>query len=165
MKLLALFEGISNRVDRMVRWVLFLLILGMITAITLQILFRVFFDSLVWTEEISRYLLVWSTFLGATMAYYRGMHINVTFVVDAMPQKIQKSVQTLAILASMVFFALAIKYGIDYMTIQIFQVSAALRVPMKWVYLVMPLSFAIMFLHGLTGITRVWVSQEAGETP
>jgi len=164
MKLLALFEGISNRVDRMVRWVLFLLILGMITAITLQIIFRVFFDSLVWTEEISRYLLVWSTFLGATMAYYRGMHINVTFVVDAMPQKIQKSVQTLAILASMVFFALAIKYGIDYMTIQIFQVSAALRVPMKWVYLVMPLSFAIRFLHGLTGISRVWVSKEAGET-
>lgn len=162
MKLLVLFENISKQLDKVVKYVVFLLITGMIFSITAQIIFRVFFDSLTWTEEISRYLLVWSTFLGATMAYYRGMHINVTFVVDALSPKLKKVIQVLAILLTAGFFSVAIFYGIQYMSLQIYQVSAALRLPMKWVYIVMPVSFAIMTVHAVTAILEVIYKGKAG---
>lgn len=163
MSFINLLDNFSNFIDRIVKYIVFVLITAMIVAITMQIVFRVFFQALTWSEEISRYLLVWSSFLGATMAYKRGMHINVTFAVEALPKKMIKFFQITAILLTMLFFAIAIFYGVNYMTLQIYQVSAALRIPMKWVYLVMPLSFSIMFLHGVVAIKDVLITRQEGE--
>ncbi|WP_416208223.1 TRAP transporter small permease [Halomonas sp.] len=65
----------------------------MIVSTTLQIVFRVFFDALAWSEEVSRYMLVWSTFLGATLAYKRSMHISVTFVRESFSQRVRKALR------------------------------------------------------------------------
>lgn len=152
MALLSFFRRLSDGVDSLVNKLVFLAIVAMIFSITFQIIFRVFFESLTWTEELSRYLLVWSTFLGATLAYKRGMHISVTFVVELFPKKMKKMIVILSILLSMIFFVVAVVFGLKYMNMQIFQVSAALRIPMKWVYMVIPIGFIVMIIHAITGI-------------
>lgn len=148
-------QQLSDKVDRGVKVLVFLCIVAMIAVITIQILFRVLFDALTWSEELSRYLLVWSTFLGATLAYKRGMHIAVTFVVDLAKGKGKKFLSILSILLSIVFFAVAILYGLQYIQLQSIQVSAALRIPMRYVYIVLPLSFSIMILHGLARVVEI----------
>lgn len=152
MKLTSMLRTLSNSIDNFIMKAVFLSIVGMLLAITLQIIFRVFFDALTWTEELSRYLLVWSTFLGATLAYKRGMHISVTFCVNLFAKKMQKTVIIFSILLSMIFFAVVIVFGFKYMAMQALQVSAALRMPMKWVYIVIPMSFIVMSVHGVTAI-------------
>lgn len=142
--------------DRVIQLFVFLAIVGMIVAISLQIVCRVFFDSLVWSEEISRYLLVWSTFLGATMAYKRGLHIAVTFMLEAMPPGLRKGLTFTGILLADVFFIVAVVYGMKYMAMQSFQVSAALRVPMRYVYVVIPVSFFVMVVHSVEKLADVF---------
>lgn len=144
------FKWLSDALDSIVTKVVFTTIAGMILTITLQIIFRVFFESLTWTEELSRYLLVWSTFLGATMAYKRGMHISVTFFVDLFSPRIKKAIIIFSVILSMLFFVVSINFGIKLMTLQIFQISPALRLPMRWVYLGLPISFLIMLIHGFS---------------
>lgn len=124
----------------------------MIVSISLQILFRVFFDALTWTEEISRYLLVWSTFLGATLAYKRKMHIAVTFCIDLFKNRTRKALVILNLVSSIVFFIVITIFGVKYMILQSSQVSAALRMPMRWVYIVIPFSFFVMTIHGVTAV-------------
>jgi len=157
-----IIEKISTSTDKVVKVAVFISIVGMIIIITLQILSRVLFDALAWSEEASRYLLVWSTFLGATMAYKRGMHIAVTFAIELFPKNINKIFRLLSITLSMVFFLVVIKFGINYITMQNYQVSAALRIPMKYVYTVIPASFAIMFIHGVAAINDVFIENKGG---
>ncbi len=152
MVLTSFFRRLSERMDFIINRLVFALIVAMILSITLQIVFRVFFNALTWTEELSRYLLVWSTFLGATMAYKRGMHISVIFCVNLFPPRVRRWVVILSIVLSVIFFAVAIKYGIQLMAFQKSQISPALRLPMRWVYLVLPLSFGIMVIYGLTAV-------------
>jgi len=152
MALTSFLKRLSESIDSVIGKIVFLAITGMIISITLQIVFRVFFHALTWTEEMSRYLLVWSTFLGATMAYKRGMHISVTFCVNIFPEKIRKLIVILGIIFSLVFFAVAINYGIKLMVLQKVQISPALRLPMRWVYLVLPTSFIIMTIYGITAV-------------
>ncbi|AKL93806.1 tripartite ATP-independent periplasmic transporter, DctQ component [Clostridium aceticum] len=149
MKLSYSMKRISDLLDWIMVRVVFIGIVGMIISITLQIIFRVFFSALVWTEEAARYLLIWSSFLGATLAYKRKMHIAVTFGVEQLPRKLKKVVMLLSIVLSMFFFGVCAYYGLELIKMQIFQLSPALRLPMKYVYLGIPLSFAIMFIHGL----------------
>lgn len=44
-------------------------------------------DSMAWTEEIARYLLIWITFIGAAIAVRRGTHIGVEAVLHFLPAR------------------------------------------------------------------------------
>lgn len=139
----------SSLVDAVVGVLAFCALTTMLAVITLQIVFRVFFQALPWSEELSRYLLVWTTFLGATMAYRRGVHIAVTFLVNSLPALLGRLVRIAGVLASLAFFGTALFYAVRYMQLQSFQVTASLRLPMPYVYAVMPAAFGVMILHGL----------------
>lgn len=127
----------------------FLVLAGMIAVITLQIISRVFFTAVSWSEELARYLLIWLSFLGATMAWQRGRHIVVTFFVAVLPAHIQKAVQAAALAVAMVFFAVIVYYGVRFMQIQAFQVSPSLRIPIRYIFGIVPLSAAIMLFYTL----------------
>ncbi|MFO7781747.1 MAG: TRAP transporter small permease [Spirochaetia bacterium] len=145
-------DRITHAIDEIVQRVAFVCLVVMIVATTLQIVFRVFFDALAWSEELSRYMLVWSTFLGATLAYKRSMHISVTFVRESFSPGARKALRIFAVVSALVFFAVAFNFALDYMSRQWRQVSAALRLPMPIIYSVMPVSLFVMILHALDAL-------------
>jgi len=155
------YKKVSRKIDQVINYATFAAIVGMIIAITMQIVFRVFFEALSWSEEVARYLLVWSTFLGASMAYKRGMHIAVTFIVESFPATVRKGIQVISHLLAALFFIIVISYGLKYMNMQSTQVSASLRMPMKYVYSVIPISAAIMGLHALDKVLEVLFPSKA----
>ncbi len=164
MNIILIIQKVSHKIDSVIKYMTFLTIIGMITAITMQIVFRVFFNALSWSEEAARYLLVWSTFLGATMAYRRGMHIAVTFIVEAFPAGTRKILQILSHFLAAVFFIIIVYYGIRYMQMQAIQVSASLRLPMKYVYAVIPFSAIVMGIHSVNKILEVVFPSQPGNT-
>ena len=142
-------DALCSRIDAVVGIIAFCALLTMITAISMQVVFRVYFQALPWSEELARYMLVWLTFLGATMAYRRGLHITVTFVVGFLPDLVRRVIRTATIAASIFFFAAGMWYAFSYIEFQSGQVTASLRLPIPLIYSVMPFSFAVMILYGL----------------
>ena len=43
--------------------------------------------SIIWAEELSQYLMVWITFLGAGLAMREGRHVAVEMLQDALPAR------------------------------------------------------------------------------
>ncbi len=157
MKLLTNF---TNLLDKILQVTVFTLISGMILTVTLQIVARVFFTALSWTEELSRYLLVWSSFLGAALAYHRGAHIAVTFLTERLSPVSRSKVKIIAIILSLFFFILGFWYGIEMIKMQVFQVSPSLNLPMKDVYLVIPISFGFMIFFSIENLLGVFWKRE-----
>jgi TRAP-type C4-dicarboxylate transport system permease small subunit len=151
-KLAAILNAASDYVDKATVSLVFLIMCAMVVVTTLQVICRVFFAALTWSEELSRYLLVWGTFFAATMAYKRGNHIAITFVIEALPKKIHALFVIISYLLSLVFFATAAYYGIEMIQMQVFQISPAMSIPMKYIYYSIPISMLIMMLHALAGI-------------
>lgn len=149
----ALINKTSTIIDRAMVGMVFLIVAAMVIVTTLQVVFRVAFNALTWSEELSRYLLVWGTFFGATLAYKRGNHIAVTFVIDFFPVRLRVWFNIFTYLLSMVFFIVIAKQGLNMITMQVFQVSPALQLPMKYVYWSIPLSLGIMIIHTFAGIS------------
>jgi TRAP-type C4-dicarboxylate transport system permease small subunit len=141
------FKRLSDGADRVVTWFVVLLLLGLTAVVTLQIIARVFFDAFSWTEELSRYLLVWSTFLGASMGFKRGAHVAITFVVDQFSGRLRQWVSILIHALSILFFVVGIIYGIQMIHQQVYQISPAMGLSMRVVYLAIPLGFATMVIH------------------
>ena len=145
-------KKISDYLNSIIKVLVFVILAAMTIIITIQIICRVFFTALSWTEELSRYLLVWGSLLTATVAYKQGAHIAITFIVEKLKDQRRKVISILANIISIIFFLIGIYYGIRMISLQVYQTSPALLIPMKIIYLCLPLSFLIMLYYGIVNL-------------
>ena len=153
----------SDFVDKIGSFLLILTMIGMVFFTSIQIIARVFFEALSWSEEITRYLLVWSTFIGAGCVYKRGGHINVSFIQDRFKGKANKYVKILVHLICIAFFIIAVYYGVIYMMKQGAQSSPALGIRMNLMYMSIPIGCGVMLLHSVSAISEILVTREVTE--
>ena len=149
MAVINVIKKISDVINR-ICIVIAVALLGAMVIITFaQIICRVFFTALSWSEELARYLLVWSTLIGAGCVYKAGGHISVLIVQDKMPPSVQRALKVLVHILCAVFFVIALFYGVKYMGMVGAQKSAALHVPMKYMYMSIPVGCGIMLVHAI----------------
>jgi len=107
--------------------------------------------SLAWSDEISRMMFIWLVFLGAIIAYVNNEHLGLDIFIKIFPKK---TTQVFILIADIVvFFSLTIvfKGGID-MTVDSFEsgwVSSAVPIQYGYIYLVVPISAALMLIECL----------------
>ncbi len=144
-------ERISRSVNHWVEYVLFGLGFAMSVVVAVQVFFRYALNhSLFWSEELARYLLVWLTFLGASVAYRRNIHPGIDIFYVRMPTSIQRRISIFIHFISMILFGVMIFYGVQFSYFVRFQISPALYLP-KWiVFSIIPLSGVILMIHGVT---------------
>lgn len=157
------FHKISDWLDTVCGVVCVICIATMVVLTGAQILCRVAFTALDWSEELTRYLMVWATFLGASCVYKRMGHISVTVLQGMVPPSMAKAMQVICHLLCALFFILAAVYGTEYLTMQSFQKSAALRIPMSWMYLAIPIGCSIMVFHVADLLLRMFTCSDGGE--
>jgi TRAP-type C4-dicarboxylate transport system permease small subunit len=144
----------SDLANRGVEWLLAGLGMSMALVIGAQVFFRyVLNDSLFWSEELGRLILVWLTFLGASAAYKRGGHIGVDVVVQAFPV-LRKPAALLSILASLFLFGIMAWYGWKFLDFVKFQWTTSLGVTKRVPFIMVPVGGALMFLHALALLVR-----------
>ena len=86
-------------------WILFALILS-------QVISRYAFnDSITWTEEVSRYLLVSLTFLGLAIGIRRKAHISVQFFYRYLREKPQKALSVFVGILVILFYVLSVFFS------------------------------------------------------
>jgi TRAP-type C4-dicarboxylate transport system permease small subunit len=146
-------EGISRRTNVLVEQCLLWLGATMVGVVAAQVFFRYGLNqSLFWSEELARYLLVWLTFLGATVAYRRGAHPRIDLFASRLGPASARALRIAAHLVAMAFFGLLVVYGAQFAHFVRQQISPALQLPMWIVLLVLPLSGALLILHAAAGI-------------
>ena len=129
-------------------------------------------DSLGWTEEIARYLLIAVTFIGSVMAVRKESHIAVEVFHRWMSRPVRRAVQAIVDAIAIVFFGwmawtcaeLAQKTG---------QKMVSIDIPKSLIYWVVDASFLAMFAwslwlawrHFRTGTSRLIDPDSAVEAP
>lgn len=146
---------VSDALNRLSEWALVVFLSAMTLAVFLEILFRyVFHLPLFWTEEFARYCLVWSSLLGATVAFKRGEHIAVTFLLDRLPPRSRRVLGFAAELSVVAILAVILWGGIQLISVTSRQLSPALRISMAIPYAALPIAAAVMLVHALNHIPR-----------
>jgi TRAP-type C4-dicarboxylate transport system permease small subunit len=151
-----LLHSLSDRINAITEVALFITIVAMVIVTLLQVVFRFFFEALSWSEELSCFLLVLASLLGAAVAFKRGSHIAVRFILDKLPPVAQRALQTIISMLGIGFFAVVAYYGAILMGTEASQSSPALSLSMKWVYLMYPVTSGVIMLHFVDSIARTW---------
>jgi TRAP-type transport system small permease protein len=86
-----------------------------ISDILISIFFRYFLkDSLVWTEEVARFTLIYSVMFGSVAAISFGDHVKITIFLDYLPAIIRKVIIILCHLMIIGIIAYMTYLGINY---------------------------------------------------
>lgn len=125
------------------------LILAAITVIVfLQVLYRyVLLSPLAWTDELSRYLQVWLTFIGGSIGIQRAAHFHLDIIHHIIPKRFL-GVLGFAVDAAMLLFVALLAYnGTGLLEIVARQKSPALDVTMSYAYLGIPVGCSLAVFH------------------
>lgn len=136
------------KINKLTRFVVILLLMLMVIAVSLQVLFRFFLDQpLAWTEELARYLLIWITFLGSAYAMSIRAHIGTEYILKYLSPFMGKVLLVIAAILSMLFFGVMVQQGYLLSARSMTQFSPTLLLPMGYVYSVIPLSGVLLIMN------------------
>lgn len=151
-----LLHRLSDRIQKITEGALFGVILLMVALTALQVVFRFFFQALTWSEELSCFLLVLASLLGAAVAFKRGSHIAVTLIVDRVPVLVKKILMTITQLLGIFFFGIVALFGAQLMQTEGGQLTPALQISMAWIYSMYPLWGLIILIHLVDNLVKLW---------
>ncbi|HQR21740.1 MAG TPA: TRAP transporter small permease [Burkholderiaceae bacterium] len=113
-------------------------------------------DSAGWTEEISRYLLICTVFIGAAISVRKNNHIHVDFFYRFMPKRLMRVMSTLVDVARIAFFAYAVWLTFQLMQRIGMQRMAVVDLPIGLMYAVVLAGFLLMTWRALDVARRNW---------
>jgi len=102
--------------------------------------------SILWVEEVSRYLMIWVSLLGAGMVLRYGGHVGIETLQEALPRRaVAIRGAIVALLAA--FFVFMAAVGARYAWLAWGQTTPVLGLPVGAVYLAIPIGFALLLAH------------------
>lgn len=140
--------------------------LVIVVVMAVQVFFRyVLNDSLIWAEELSRYILIWISFLFVGVAFHRGEFIAIDILGRLLPAAWQFALKVAVTLPALVFLWLMVINGYLYasrfsmQTLPAFDfiwmsltAGRTLGVSIFWIYISVSVGSALLIIHMLLAL-------------
>ncbi|WP_018699250.1 TRAP transporter small permease [Amorphus coralli] len=163
------FAGLRSVYQTAMKALLVLLIAVLLTVMGLQIVMRYSFNaSLIWAEEVCRYLLIWVSLIAGVFAYERGELAAMTLLRDSLPRRPALALAILANLVSALLCLMLVRYGLRFADMVGSQPIPAFRflfedtfgwgpgtVPrVYWVYMALPIGMGLLAIRLLVDVAH-----------
>ena len=141
---------VSDWADEATRWIAVAVGIATVVIVFFEVLMRyVFRAPLITSVELARLGFVWSCFLGAALGVKRGAHIRFVFFLERCGPIGGALLQLAVSLLCTAFFGLMVLKGVE-MAQRVYETFfPALGFSQLWLYLPLPLSAAVMVIHGV----------------
>lgn len=108
------------------------------------------------TEELAKYTFVWVVLFGGALVFGERGHLAVEFIKIKLPRKLRIGVEILIEIFTAVFTITVLLIGGYYATqIAWNQLSAALQIPVGYMYMAMPISSFFIIFYSIYNIYDV----------
>lgn len=119
---------------RIVDAAILLAVLGMVALIALQVGSRLIGASVPWTEELSRFLFIWTVWLGLAASFRLGAHPSLNILPDSAPHALRLFFRAVQVMATVILFSAVTWHGMALLRQQITfgEQSPILQIGMYW---------------------------------
>jgi len=144
--------GVAATVERILlagnRGLIIAMMAVMVALVFANVVSRYMFNySIIWAEELSQYLMVWITFLGAGLAMREGRHVAVEMLQDALPQPLARTARVIVLASILAFLATLVVLGAMFANFAWEQETPVMNIPTGIPYLAVPIGAALFFVH------------------
>lgn len=153
-------EFVFNKVNKFLEWFL----ITIFALLVLDVLFQVFSryilgSSFTWTEEFARFALIWMTILGAAYLNAKREHLSMDFIYQKL-SLVNKKKASIIIELFIFLFALIVMviggFNLVYITLHLEQLSGTLRIPLGYIYAILPFSGLLIMCFSMYHISNIF---------
>ena len=152
-------ELIFNKVNRFLE----LFLITIFTLLVLDVLFQVFSryilgGSFSWTEEFARFALIWMTIVGAAYLNAKKEHLSMDFLYQKFSEPNKRKASILVEVFIFLFALMVMVIGginLVYTTLHLEQLSGTLRIPLGYIYAILPFSGLLIMCYSIYHISSV----------
>lgn len=138
----------EKKLYHFLRMLCFILMLSMVVIIFSQVVARyILSNSLSWSEELGRYLFVWMTFIGSAIAVRNKLHVSLDMFICRLPHTLQKLCLVISYVSMIIFTSVVVYGGYKFVLKGSNQISAAMQLPMHYVYIVLPFGGGLILFY------------------
>lgn len=146
---------ISDLSEMVARYICLLCAVGMAALVNLAVFYRyVLNDPLFWPEELARFLMVWITFIGGSIALRRGSLFSFTIISGSLSGRIAHYYNVIVNMASLIFICWFLFYGLDALKLYSKFTSMATGITYYWSALGLFIGAVLMISHIVLAIFR-----------
>lgn len=150
------FKKLLDTLQAITEYLLFFMIAVMVVVVFAQVFCRfVLKASLPWSEEMSRYIMVWISMLGASIGIRRKGHVGVEAVVMLLPGGLKKIASMITTFVAACFFVGMIYFGVKICGIVVSQESPAMEISMAIPYSALVAGGLLMLLYSLEELAGI----------
>ena len=146
---------VVKAIDKIIYYFLVLLMAIMSVLGVFQVVGRLVGVVPSWTEEAIRFLFIWASCVGAAIGIKEHIHIGIDILVNLLPFVARKVIDIVVQLGLIAFDVFIIKFGFDMVARTMTQASPALRLPMAYVYLAVPVMGILGLYYSIFEIVRI----------
>jgi len=143
----------TDALNRALGWLVGVLLALSTAAVFVQVVIRFvlpLFDVVVaapWTEEVSRYLMMWAVFIGVAVLCRGFRLIAVEIVPLVLPARLGVALKLMSLAICIGFFAILVRIGFGWVAMSGIELSPVMRIPMNWVFVAMPIGSLIAIFN------------------
>ena len=134
--------------DRCVAVVACALVVVLLVVVSLGVVTRSLGEPLIWTDELSRILMVWLAAFGWVLASRRRLHVRIRFFQGLLAPALHRAVEIALQVAVAVFGALIASYGVGLVIRNHDLEATTMPISMAWLYVPIVLAGAVTALQG-----------------
>jgi C4-dicarboxylate transporter DctQ subunit len=137
-------------------WSLFIATMAALLALFVNVVLRYGFNySLAWSEELVREVIILTTFIGCSAAIKARSMIKIDALVQLVPS-LKMPLTFFSNLVTLIFSGMMLYYGWQMAALQVetFQKTIIMQIPLAYLYAILPLMGAMMFLRTLMVIRQ-----------
>ena len=131
------------------------LLAALLVSVMLQVISRyVFHSPLPWTDEVSRFLLVWLTFIAAAWVMSERMHVTVDVAVARLGVRTTAFIDSIATAIVVVASGVIMAAGVTLARHTADVLAPATQLPMPILYSAGVVGFGLVAIHGIATIVQ-----------
>ncbi len=142
-----------RKLDRFVtnieEWTLFIIVTVALISLFVNVILRYGFNyTLAWSEELVRIVIIYSTFVGASVAVKQRAMIKIDAIVQIFP-KLKTGLTFYSNVLMLIFACMMIYYGYKMAELQVMtnQKTIIMQIPLVYLYAIMPVMGIMVFIR------------------
>lgn len=166
-----ILQRIMEKVNQLAEKCAGLFLAGMVLAVSISVFSRLLYTysgialSVTWAEELSRYMMVGSVFIGGAVAAYRLRLIGVDVFMAFAPPPLARWLRLLAHLMTLIFALLLVWKSSRLIELGLRQWSPAMEIPMAYVYSLMFAGCVLLSANTLMHVIREALANRPAPEP
>lgn len=142
-------KKLDTIVTNIEEWTLFIIVMAALLSLFANVVLRYGFNyTLAWSEELVRIVIIYSTFIGASVAVKQRAMIRIDAIVQIFP-KLKSGLTFYTNILMLIFSWLMVYYGYKMTHLQMLtnQKTIIMQIPLVIIYAIMPVMGVMVFIR------------------